>query len=354
MENNNEINSNENYIQKAVGAALRISFIALMFIMSFMILKPFVMPVMWGIVFAVGIYPLHKKFTKLLGGKEKLSATLISLMGVSLIVIPAILFTASSIESVKKIANDINDGTLKIPAPSESVVDWPVVGKSIYRVWSMSANNISAVISEFSEQLKELVPKLTGAVASLGGSVLLFIIAIIIAGALLLFAESGKIASDKIFKVLVGEKGNNFSDLSVATIRSVVQGVIGIAVIQTVFLSLGMYLVDMPAAGVFSIIVLLVAIMQLPPALIMIPIIIYVFSYADTTPAIIFAIWSIAWSAADSFLKPMFLGKGVDIPMLVVLLGSIGGMMLAGPVGLFVGSVILALAYKIFIAMLED
>ncbi len=169
-----------------------------------------------------------------------------------------------------------------------------------------------------------------------------------------MFAESGKIASDKIFKVLVGEKGNNFSDLSVATIRSVVQGVIGIAVIQTVFLSLGMYLVDMPAAGVFSIIVLLVAIMQLPPALIMIPIIIYVFSYADTTPAIIFAIWSIAWSAADSFLKPMFLGKGVDIPMLVVLLGSIGGMMLAGPVGLFVGSVILALAYKIFIAMLED
>lgn len=344
----------EQYKRRAVESALRISFIALIFVMSFWILKPFLAPVLWGIVFAVGIYPIHTRFAKLLGGKEKLSAILISVIGVLIIVVPIVVFTSSTVESVTSIVNSVKDSTLSVPKPDASVADWPLVGKSIYEVWSMAASNISSVIEKFGPQLKAAVPAATSMIGSLFGSIFVFIIAIIIAGALLLVAGPGKIAADKIFKVFVGEKAESFSDLSAATIRSVVQGVVGIAVIQTLFLSLGLYLIDMPGAGILAIIILIVAVMQLPPTLVMLPIIIYVFSYADSTPAIIFAVWSVFWSLADSFLKPIFLGKGIDIPMLVILLGSIGGMIVGGPVGLFLGSVILALAYKIFTAMLEE
>jgi len=85
----------------------------------------------------------------------------------------------------------------------------------------------------------------------------------------------------------------------------------------------------------------------------MLPVIIYVFSYAGTTAAIVFAIWTVIWSAADTFLKPLLMGRGVDIPMLVILLGAIGGMMMGGIIGLFIGAVLLAFAYKIFQAIVE-
>ena len=144
------------------------------------------------------------------------------------------------------------------------------------------------------------------------------------------------------------------TEISIGTIRSVVQGVIGIALIQAVFLGLGMFVIKIPAAGILALVVLILAIVQLPTILVMLPVTIYAFSVNEPGPAIFFAIWTILWSLSDNLLKPMLLGKGVKVPMLAILLGAIGGMIMAGPVGLFVGSVVLALAYKIISLLLED
>ena len=341
-------------MQKSVRAALRIGFIALLFILSFGILKPFLAPVVWGIIIAVGIYPLHQRFARFLGNRAKLSAILISLIGISIIVVPSVLFTSSTVESVSKTVDAIEDETLEVPPPDAKVKDWPFIGEKTYKYWSSAANNLTEMLQKYKPQLKELAPRLTKAITSLVGSILLFIIAMIIAGSLLLLAEPGRKVANQVFKTFIGEKGEELTGLSIATIRSVVQGVIGIAVIQTLFLSIGMFAIHVPGAGIIAIVVLIVTIIQLPPILVMLPIIIYVFSITDTVPAVIFTVWTVLWSLADSFLKPMFLGKGVDVPMLVILLGAIGGMMLGGPVGLFVGSVVLALTYKIFVAMLEE
>ena len=346
--------SDDAYMNRSVGAAMRIGFVALLFVLSFGILKPFLAPIVWGIILAVGIYPLHKKFARFLSNRAKLSAVLISLIGISIIVVPSILFTSSAVEGVSKTVDAIEDETLKISPPAEKVKEWPFIGEKTYEFWSSANKNLTNTLQKYKPQLKVLAPKLTKAISGLVGSILLFIIAMIIAGALLLMAGPGEKAANQIFRTFVGEKGEELTGLSVATIRSVVAGVIGIAVIQTFFLSLGMFVIHVPAAGIIAIVVLIVTIIQLPPILVMLPIIIYVFSFAETVPAIIFTAWTILWSLADMFLKPMLLGKGVDVPMLVILLGAIGGMMLGGPVGLFVGSVALALTYKIFIAMLKE
>jgi len=350
----NEQNSNEAFMNRSVGAAMRIGFVVMLFVLCFGILKPFLAPVVWGIIFAVGIYPLHKKFAKILGNRAKLSAVLISLIGISIIVVPSILFTSSTVEAVSNTVDAIEDETLKVPPPNEKVKEWPFIGERTYEFWSSANKNMTSTLQKYEPQLKELAPKMTKAITSVVGSVLLFVLALIIAGVLLGFAEPGEKAANQIFKTFVGEKSKDFTKLSIGTIRSVVIGVIGIAVIQTFFLSIGMFVIHVPAAGIIAIVVLIVTIIQLPPILIMLPVIIYVFSFAETVPAIIFTVWAIIWSLADMFLKPMFLGKGVDVPMLVVLLGAIGGMMMGGPVGLFVGSVALALAYKILMAMMKE
>jgi predicted PurR-regulated permease PerM len=349
-----EKKSDEARMKLSIRTAMRIGFIALLLALSFGIIRPFLAPVAWGIIFSVAIYPLHVKFARRLGDRTKLSAVLISLIGISIIVVPTIFFTSSTVESVGKTVQAIEDETLEVPPPNEKVKDWPLIGERTYAFWASANESMTATLQKYAPQLKELSPKLRKAISGLLGSLLLFIISLAIAGALLLQAGPGKKAADQIFTAFVGDRGEDLTGLSIATIRSVVAGVIGIAVIQTLFLSLGMFVIHVPAAGVLAIVVLIVCIIQLPPILVMLPVIIYVFSIADTVPAVIFTVWSVLWSLADSFLKPMFLGKGVPVPMLVILLGAIGGMMMGGPVGLFVGSVALALTYKIFMAMLKE
>ena len=153
---------------------------------------------------------------------------------------------------------------------------------------------------------------------------------------------------------LTGDRGEEFVDLAGAVIRSVAQGVLGIALIQSVLAGLGLVLVGVPGAGLWALIVLFLAVIQLPPLLILGPIMIYVFSTADTTVAVIFMIWGILVSISDSFLKPLLLGRGLKTPMLVILLGAIGGMIMYEIIGLFVGTVVLSLSHELFLVWLDD
>jgi predicted PurR-regulated permease PerM len=145
----------------------------------------------------------------------------------------------------------------------------------------------------------------------------------------------------------MNDSGDRTISTTIATIRSVATGVLGVAVIQSLLSGVGLMIADIPGAGIWAIAVLILAIAQLPPIIILGPVAAYYFSVADTTPAIAFLIFSIIVSASDAFLKPLFLGRGMSIPMIVILLGAIGGMLLSGIIGLFVGAVVLALGYEL-------
>jgi predicted PurR-regulated permease PerM len=149
---------------------------------------------------------------------------------------------------------------------------------------------------------------------------------------------------------LIGERGNVLVDLAVATIRSVAKGVLGVAIIQAVLAGIGLAVIGVPAPGIWAGLVLILAIIQLPPLIVLAPIAVWVFSVADPVPATIFAVYAFIVSISDSFLKPMFLGRGMEIPMLVILLGAIGGAMALGIIGLFIGAILLALGYEILMA----
>jgi len=351
--NKNQID-NEAYYERVISASLKLGFVALLFILSFLILEPFIMMVLWGIIIAVGIYPLFRKLSTMLGNKDKLASTLITLTAILIIIVPSILLLDSTIESIQNVAAKYEAGTLKVPPPSEDVAEWPVVGKPIYETWKLASTNLDDAIKKLEPQIKEYGPKIVNAVTSLGGTILLTIISIIIAGVLLLKSESGEKTTHKIFKYLIGKEEEEFTNLVASTITSVVQGVLGIAVVQAVAAGILMLIFGIPAAGLWALLVLMFAIIQLPPTIIMVPVAIYGFSIMDTTSAVIFLILSLVVSRADTFLKPLFLGRGVDVPMLVILLGAIGGMMAFGIMGLFVGAVILALAYKVFMALIND
>ncbi len=346
--------NDEAYYTKAIASALRIGFVGLLVVLSYLILKPFLFVIMWGIIIAVGIYPLFKKFAALLGNRKKLAATIITLFALALLIVPSYFLMESAIGGIQNFAAELEEGTFKVPPPSESVAGWPIIGKSVFEAWKLASVNLEGAIKTFEPQIKEFASNILSGIMGLGSTILLTLVSIIIAGALMAKAESAEIVARKAFKILIGKRGEGFTELAGATIRSVVQGVLGVAAIQAVVSGIVMLLFNIPLAGLWALIVLFLAIIQLPPLLILIPIAAYSFSILDTTSAIIFLVLCIIISMSDALLKPIFLGRGVDVPTLVILLGAIGGMMLGGVIGLFVGAVVLAIAYKVYQALLED
>ena len=336
-----------------IEVAIRLGLLTLLAVWCFLIVAPFILPVMWGIIIAVAIYPLFTKLKSALGGRNKLASTVYILLALALFITPTIMISGSMVDTAQRLVDKYEHGALRVEPPDESVKEWPVVGDEVYGLWTEASNNLDATVNKYKPQLKQVGEKLVETAAGAGGTVLIFIISIIISGILMANATSAYHFTVRLFSRLINDKeGLALTHLSRDTIRSIAQGVLGIALIQAILSAIGMYVMDVPAWGLWTLIILVLAILQLPPLLVSGFVVAYVFTVADTTPAIIFAVYTIIVSTSDSWLKPLLLGRGLATPMLVILLGAIGGAILDGVIGLFVGAVVLALGYELFMAWL--
>ena len=351
----NTTDSSKLFEKNAIESAIKIGILFAMVVATFRIIQPFIMPVAWGIIIAVAVEPLVGKIAKMLGGRRKSASVLFSLVVIAALVIPSAMLVSSSIDQVQSLATNLENDTLKIPPPPAGVEEWPVIGSSLYKSWSLASTNLEAALHKFAPQLKAGAVALLGKIGGGVKAVFMFIISVAIAGALLATAEKGTTVMTRIINRFAGDKeGPDIITLATATIRGVMQGVIGVAVIQSVLAAIGMLLVGVPAAGLWAGLVLLLAIIQLPPVIVLGPIAAWVFTFADTMPAVLFLIWALLVSGCDGFLKPILMGRGVDAPMLVILIGALGGMMLSGIIGLFVGAVVVAIMYTLFMEWIAD
>ena len=351
MTSANSSKTDDRFLSNAMASFIQIGALLLLLMLCYSIVKPFVSIVIWAVVIGVGLYPTHTSLAAKLGGREKTSATILVLIGLAIVITPVWLTAESSIHALQEASHNINAGTVEIKPPGEHVADWPIVGKPIYEFWSSAAENIQNTMNTYAPQLESVAKSAAGMAGGVILGALQFVLSIVIAGALLLNATSGRQAASHIAGSLMGDDtGEKLTELSILTIRSIVKGVLGIAIIQAAAALVGLLVMGVPAAGLWAIAVLVVAIVQLPPWLVLAPIAVWVFSVAEPVPATIFAVYMLIVSLADMVLKPMLLGRGVDTPMLVILLGAIGGAMTMGIIGLFLGAVILAVSYELLIA----
>jgi predicted PurR-regulated permease PerM len=348
MTNANHSSVEQKYLATAMASFVQIGAVLIMVYWCFTIVSPFVPVVLWGLIIGVALYPTHVTLSARLGGREKLSATILVLIGLTILVIPALLLAESTIGALQSVATHIEDGTAQIPPPADNVADWPIIGNRVHELWSVAAANLEATINQFRPQLRAAGGQLFALAGHTVGSAFQFAFSIIIAGVLLMTASGGYATARKFASNLVGkERGPAFTDLAILTIRSVAKGVLGVALIQTILSAVGLLVAGVPGAGVWAGLVLILAIVQLPPLIVLGPIAIWYFSVAEPVPALVFLIYATVVSVSDTFLKPLLLGRGVETPMLVILIGAIGGAMARGIIGLFVGAVILALGYEL-------
>ena len=340
--------------RRTIDTAIRIGLLVLLVYWCLHIFKPFLIPVVWAIIIAVAIRPLYVKCESLLGGRPKLALSLFTIIALAVLIIPSILLASSMVDTMQHISKSLAEGTLQVSPPPDSVAGWPLVGARLHALWSAASDNLKATAEQFAPQLKVARIWLLSAAAGVGTGLLQFILAILIAVAMLPKAQGAYQFSQALARRIVGARGEDFATFAIATIRSVARGVLGVALIQAILAGVAMLVMGVPGAGLWALLVLLLAVVQLPPLLILGPVMIYVFASAETVPAVLFMIWGILVNVSDVFLKPMLLGRGVDVPMLVILIGAIGGVMSSGIIGLFVGAVVLALGYKLFIVWLTQ
>ena len=352
MSNSSQAGSSQTTIT-TIEVVIRLGLLMLLAAWCFMIVYPFILPIMWGIIIAVAVFPLFTKLRSALGGRNKLAAIVYTIFALALLVTPTVMISGSMIDTAQVLIDKHEQGTLTVAPPDESVKDWPVIGEQVSDVWTQASQNLDTTVEKYKPQLKAVSEKVVATATSTVVTVLVFIVSIIISAVFMANASGAYDFTVKLFsRLMSSQHGEAYTNLSRDTIRSIAQGVLGIAVIQATMGGLGMYVMDVPAWGLWTLLILGLAICQLPPLLVLGFVIVYVFSVAETTPAIIFAIYALFVSVSDTFLKPLLLGRGVPTPMPVILIGAIGGMLLDGVIGLFVGAVVLALGYELFMAWL--
>jgi predicted PurR-regulated permease PerM len=338
-----------------VDAFIRVGLIAIMLVLCYQVFSPFLTLMIWALILAITMYPLHQMLARKIGWRRKqgLAATILLIAGIVLIVTPTALLMNSFGDSIHDFVGAIQDNTLEIPAPRASVKDWPLVGEKIYSTWSQAHADLPGVVQSMQPKIGDLTKKALSIVASLGIGLLQFLASFMIAGVLMAYGESGARGSLAIFNRIVGaEKGVAFVKLSTATIRTVANGVIGVAFIQSIVVGLVLLVAGVPWAGVLAAICLVLGIAQVPAVIVILPAIVYIWSSGNhsTGVAVAYTILLLISGLIDNVLKPLMLGRGVDSPMPVILFGALGGMAAAGILGMFVGAMLLALGYQIFMS----
>jgi predicted PurR-regulated permease PerM len=339
--------------EKIVDIVIRLGVLYMIISWCFDILKPFFTILIWGSLIAIAVYPLYNLIVKLFGGRKILASVVITITFMSILIVPSWLITDSIIKGLETIRQLHKDGQPLIPPPGEIVKSWPPFTKPLVDFWRLASENLQAATMKYQESFKAVGTFLLQSLASFGTSVIQFVASLILSGVLLIYTESIAKSMHKLFKKLAGENGEDFVALSIATVRNVFKGVLGVAFIQALLAGIGFFAAGVPYAGLWTIISLVLAIVQIGVGPVAIPIAIYMFSVTDTFTATMLAIWMIPVTISDNILRPILMGMGAPVPMLVIFMGSIGGFIYDGFIGLFLGAIVLSLGYKLFVAWID-
>ena len=332
-----------------IETALTLSLVFLVLAICFLIIAPFLMAVLWAVIIAVAVYPAYSLLVRKMNGRRVFPAILFTLLMLAFIVVPVILIFNSAVIGVTHITEYLQSGVVNFKAPSPVIKEWPVIGKPLYNFMLSLSKNLEAAFEKYYPQVLSASKVLLGGVLSAAMTFFQLLLSVIIAG-FLLATKGTTEASEIFFRRIAGKRGPEFMQLCVSTIRKVIKGILGVAVIQSILAGVGFYLAGVPYAGVLTIACLILSILQVGPGLVILGAVIYLFYMHSTLFAILWTIYFIGVGLSDNILKPILLGKGAIVPMLVIFLGVIGGFILYGFIGLFVGPIILSIGYKLVLA----
>jgi predicted PurR-regulated permease PerM len=341
------------FIDGAIQLVIRLGLLGLLIVWTFLIIRPFVPILTWSAVLAVAFYPAFSWLAKRLGGRPRTAAAILTLVTLGIVLGPAAWLGLSAVDGIRDLASQISAGDLALQGAPEQIKSWPLIGPQLYDLWNLASTNIRAVLREVVPYLKPFAGVMLSFAGSAGVGTLQFLLSVVVAGFLFPYGPQLVAAVRGFLFRIVPEQSEHFIGLAGATIRAVSQGVIGVAIIQALLAGIGLKLAGIPSAGLLAIIVLLLSIVQIGAAIVFIPVLIWIWMDKDVLTALLLTIFLGIVGILDNILKPLVMGRGLTTPTLVILLGVIGGTLTHGIIGLFIGPIILSVAWELAAAWIR-
>lgn len=343
----------EAMIRNSVDVFISVSVVALVGYMAISVIAPFLSVVVWAVIMAVGAYPAYRALAVWMGGRTGWAATLIALIGLVVLLIPTVLIVQSIVDSLGPLAASLVSGEFSVRPPPETVKGWPIIGERVFELWAAASDNLKAFLRDYATQIEKIAGTMLSIGAGLVGGVLQFALSIVFAAIFMSYADPLVKLSDRVAARIASHRGSAMLTMAGQTARNVARGVIGVAVIQGGLGAIGVLAVGMPFAGVVAALLIGSTLIQ-APILVILPTIIYVWTAEPTLTALIFTAYMVPVLLSDNVLKPVLMARGLETPMVIILIGVIGGTISAGLLGLFTGPVILAVFHKMVVTWIES
>lgn len=334
-------------IEARVSDLVRLGIIALFTYWTLLLIAPFALIVAWSAILAVALFPMYDALSRLIGNRPVIAATVIVIACLVLIIAPLALVAVNFADAVDILVGKLKSESFTLPPAPPSVREWPFVGEKIFTVWNQVTSDLASTIIKFQQPILHVAGVIIAKLASIGGGVLSFVASVILSGFFLTMSERLAATIQVLAKRVAGDKGVGFAKLAGTTVRNVSRGVIGVAFLQTLLCGLCFALFDIPARGALTFVVFILCVIQLGPGLVLVPAIIWGWFTWPASTALIFTIVAVPVMLVDNVLKPILMARGLSTPMVVILIGVIGGTLSYGLLGLFLGPVVLSVFYEL-------
>ncbi|CFX59488.1 conserved membrane protein of unknown function [Candidatus Filomicrobium marinum] len=337
---------------RIIETVIKVALLAVVAYASWAIISPFLTIGLWSAILAVALYPVHNRLSAWVG--QKLAAFFITAVSIAVVLGPLTWLGFGMAHGIGYIGEGLESGRLLVPMPPDSIKSWPIAGERLYDLWLASATNAKAMLVEFAPKLRPLAPSFLDIAQNVMVGLLQFLVAIMIAG--LLFTPGPKIVESisRACDRLLRPRGREIVRLVGATIRNVSRGVVGVSVLQTALVGLGFVVAGVPGAGILAFIALVLGIIQIGPGLVILPVVIWSWMELGAVQAALFTAYMIPVGLVDNVLRPIVMTRGLSMPMPLIIIGVLGGTISNGIIGLFLGPVIVAVAWQLILVWLES
>ncbi|MET0660147.1 MAG: AI-2E family transporter YdiK [Steroidobacteraceae bacterium] len=330
--------------------------IGLLLVGSLWTLLPFIGALIWAAAIVVASWPLLLWVQRLAGERRAVAVTVMTLIVLVLVIVPFwvavnALLDASR-QGIELLRSFLAHG---LGPPPAWISDIPYLGERITRKWSELAaagqDEFAATVRPYARSAAHWMLAITGGI---GGLLVHFLLTVILVGVLYAQGETAAQGLIAFARRLGGERAAGTVILAGQSVRSVALGVVVTALLQTSLAGLGLWVTGVPHPGLLTAIVFVFCIAQVGPILVLVPAVIWMYANADPLWATALLIWSIPVLIMDNFLRPILISRGVDLPLLLIFAGVIGGLIGFGVIGLFVGPVVLAVTYTSLVQWVRD
>lgn len=330
---------------RSIDTFIRILLLGGLLAWCLLILAPFTSILLWSVILAVALQPFHAMLTRWMGGRKGLAATLLVLLGLVIVALPGYFIGDSLVASIATVRAYLGEHGMHVPQLPAEWHEGRGVQRFIADRWPRTDGAFAELVRDNADRLSAALAYVLGMLASFFGDLAKMLLSIIVMGIMLAYAKAGGEALERFLARAIGPSGPDMVNLAEKTVRNVAKGILGVALIQTAMVALGVFLGGVPAAGLLTVAALLLCIIQVGAGPVAIGVIIYAWAAMDTLPAVLLTVWMLITMVSDNVLKPLLLGRGASVPMLVIFLGAIGGFILSGFIGLFTGAVVLSIGY---------